>query len=144
MPSIEERFSTALHHSARAWRQALDARLKHLGIGQAGWMAIASIAKSADPLSQRELADLLGIEGPSMVAAIDRLVAAGLVLRSPSPTDRRVKLIVLTDAGRAMYDKVRTEADAFRAACLSGVDQAALRSATEVLEALRSRIEAAE
>ena len=58
----EERFSAALHATARSWRLAIDARLKDLGIGQAGWMTIAMIAKSKQPPSQRELADLLGIE----------------------------------------------------------------------------------
>src|SRR6476469_2593540 len=103
MPTLEERFSIALHHTARVWRQAIDARLKDLGVGQAGWMAIAMVAKSATPLSQTELATLLSIEGPSMVATIDRLVRAGLVERQASEQDRRVKRIVLTDGGREVY-----------------------------------------
>ncbi len=141
MPSLEERFSAALHHTARAWRLGLDARLKDLGIGQAGWMAIAVIAKSAAPLSQKELADQLGVEGPSVVATIDRLVAADLVVRAPSELDRRVKLVLLTPSGHVMFAKVKTEAEAFRHATLSEFDKAALRSATELLEALRARIE---
>ncbi|MES2149523.1 MAG: MarR family transcriptional regulator [Pseudomonadota bacterium] len=141
MPSLEERFTAALHHSARTWRQALDARLKDLGVGQAGWLAIAHIAKAPAPLSQRELATLLDVEGPTVVAAVDRLMAAGLVLRVPSELDRRVKLLLLTDAGHALCAKVRKEADAFRRTTLSGVDQATLLAATELLEALRARIE---
>jgi MarR family transcriptional regulator for hemolysin len=144
MPTIEERFSIALHHTARAWRQALDVRLKDLGVGQAGWMAIAIVAKAGQPLSQKELASQLSIEGPSMVATLDRLVAAGLVERMPCETDRRIKLIVLTDAGRSVYAKVGAEANAFRGATLSGVERDALRTATELLEALRARIEAAD
>jgi MarR family transcriptional regulator, transcriptional regulator for hemolysin len=143
MPTIEERFSIALHYTARAWRHALDARLKDLGVGQAGWMAIAFVAKAGTPLSQKELAHQLSIEGPSMVATIDRLVAAGLVTRVPSETDRRIKLIVLTEAGRGVYAKVSAVANAFRDSTLSGLDRAALRSAAETLEALRARIEAA-
>jgi MarR family transcriptional regulator for hemolysin len=120
----------------------LDARLKDLGVGQSGWMTIAMIAKSETALSQRALADLLGVEGPSVVAMLDRLEQAGLVLRAPSPTDRRVKLVHLTDAGRALFAKVRKEADAFRATVLAGVDPAALAAAIELLESLRGRIEA--
>jgi MarR family transcriptional regulator for hemolysin len=140
--SLEERFSATLHASARSWRMGLDARLKDLGVGQSGWMTIAMIAKSETALSQRALADLLGVEGPSVVAMLDRLEQAGLVLRSPSPTDRRVKLVHLTDAGRALFAKVRKEADAFRATVLAGVDPAALAAAIELLESLRARIEA--
>lgn len=142
MPTLEERFSIALHHTARAWRHAIDARLKDLGVGQAGWMAIAFVAKAGQPLSQKELASQLSIEGPTMVATLDRLVAAGLVERMASDTDRRVKLIVLTEAGRSVYAKVSAAAKDFRDSTLSEVDRAALRSATEMLEALRTRIEA--
>jgi MarR family transcriptional regulator for hemolysin len=140
---IEERFSVALHNSARAWRQAVDRRLKDLGVGQAGWMTIAIVAKEGAPLSQSALADKLGIEGPSVVSMLDRLTKAGLVLRQPSESDRRVKLIVLTDAGRALYGKVRAEADGIRASLLQGVDRGTLQAATELLEALRIAAEEA-
>jgi DNA-binding MarR family transcriptional regulator len=53
-----------------------------------------------------------------------------------------VKLVHLTDAGRALFAKVRKEADAFRATVLAGVDPAALAAAIELLESLRGRIEA--
>jgi MarR family transcriptional regulator for hemolysin len=137
----QERFSVALHTTARSWRSGLDARLKDLGVGQSGWYTIAMVAKSKTELSQRALADLLGVEGPSVVAMLDRLEKAGLVLRAPCPLDRRVKLVHLTDAGRDLYAKVRKEADAFRASVLESVDPAALAAATALLEALHGRIE---
>ena len=139
---LHARFSSALHTTARAWRQAIDARLKDLGISQAGWMTIAMVAKADADLSQKQLADLLGVEGPTIVAMVDRLVNAGLVLRAPSPLDRRVKLIRLTDAGAALYAKVKQRADLLRADLLAGLDPAALATATGVLEALQARIEA--
>jgi MarR family transcriptional regulator for hemolysin len=97
---MEERFSAALHGTARIWRLVLDKRLKHLGIGQSGWMTIAMVAKCGEALSQRALADLVGVEGPSMVSMLDRLERDGFVTRTPSPHDRRVKLVQLTDSGR--------------------------------------------
>ncbi|MDN4059511.1 MarR family transcriptional regulator [Massilia sp. YIM B02769] len=135
-----ERFSMALHATAREWRIAIDKRLKDLGVGQSGWMTIAMIAKAREPLSQRALADLLGIEGPSVVSMLDRLERDGLVRREPSPLDRRVKLAHLTDDGRALYAKVREEADAFRSAMLDGLDPATLNAAADLLEGLRARI----
>ena len=135
-----ERFSMALHATAREWRIAIDKRLKDLGVGQSGWMTIAMIAKAKEPLSQRALADLLGIEGPSIVSMLDRLERDGLVRREPSPLDRRVKLAHLTDEGRALYAKVREEADAFRSAMLDGLDPATLNAAADLLEGLRARI----
>src|ERR1700736_112259 len=114
MSDLEERFNGALHNASRAWRQALDRRLKYLGMSQASWMTIAVAAKASSPLSQSELADRLGVEGATMVAMVDRLVKAGLVMREASTTDRRVKRVLLTPAGVKIYDKVKAEAVALR------------------------------
>jgi MarR family transcriptional regulator for hemolysin len=141
MIDLEERFSGALHNTSRAWRQALDRRLKYLGVSQASWMTIAVAAKSPAPLSQSELADRLAVEGATMVAMVDRLVKAGLVIREPSTTDRRVKRVVLTQAGNLLYEKVRTEAAAFRKELLAHMEPKKLLAATELLEGLQSIID---
>jgi MarR family transcriptional regulator for hemolysin len=141
MPDLEERFSSALHNTSRAWRQALDRRLKYLGVSQASWMTIAVAAKAPAPLSQSELADRLGVEGATMVAMVDRLVKAGLVMREPSITDRRINRVVLTEAGTLLYDKVRAEAAAFRTEILASMDAKMLQVATEVLETLQGIID---
>ncbi|MYN20268.1 winged helix DNA-binding protein [Rugamonas sp. FT107W] len=141
MPSIEERFSAAMHGTARAWRLAVDRRLKHLGLSQASWMAIAFIAKESEALSQTRLAARVGVEDPTMVATIDRLVKAGYVVRTPSETDRRVKLVSLTEQGRQIYQSVWQEASAFRVELLGGADPAVLRVVTEFLETLLTEIE---
>jgi MarR family transcriptional regulator for hemolysin len=141
MNDLEERFSGALHNASRAWRQALDRRLKYLGVSQASWMTIAVAAKARAPLSQSELADQLGVEGATMVAMVDRLVKAGLVIREPSTTDRRVKRVVLTQAGNLLYDKLRAEAVAFRKELLAIMDPKALLIATELLEGLQGIID---
>jgi MarR family transcriptional regulator for hemolysin len=142
MNELQERFTTALHTTARAWRQALDRRLKYLGLSQASWLTIAVAARSEVPLSQSELADRLAVEGATMVAMIDRLVKAGFVVREPSHTDRRVKRVVLTPAGNEIYQKVKAEAEAFRRASLADIDPETLRIATEMLEHLEGIMEA--
>ena len=141
MSDLEERFSDALHSTSRSWRQAVDRRLKYLGVSQASWMTIAIAAKARSPLSQSELADKLGVEGATMVAMIDRLVKAGLVVREASTTDRRVKRVVLTPAGLKIYDKVKAEALALRKELLANTDPKKLLVATEFLESLRGIIE---
>ena len=141
MTELAERFSGALHNTSRAWRQALDRRLKYLGVSQASWMTIAMAAKARSPLSQSELADRLGVEGATMVAMVDRLVKAGLVVREPSTTDRRVKHVVLTGSGTLLYGKVLAEAAAFRNELLAGLNPHKLLIATELLEGLQGAID---
>jgi MarR family transcriptional regulator for hemolysin len=143
MSDLDERFSNALHNTARAWRQAVDRRLKYLGVSQASWTTIAIAARAASPLSQSELADRLAVEGATMVAMIDRLVRAGLVVRQPSATDRRVKRVVITDAGHQLYATVKAEASKVRTELLATIDHDKLQAATDVLEALQDKIGAA-
>jgi len=134
--NLDERFSSALHSTARAWRLAVDRRLKDLGLSQASWMTIAMAAKASEPLSQIELAHRLGVEGSTMVAMIDRLVKAGLLVRQASTTDRRVKRVVLTAEGIRLYGRVKAEAEAFRNELMANVDADKLLIATELLEHL--------
>src|SRR5277367_4058284 len=114
MSELDERFAAALHATGRAWRHAIDRRLKCQGLSQASWMTIAAAAKARSPLSQSELADRLGVEGATMVAMVDRLVKAGLVVRQTSSSDRRVNLVIVTEAGNLLFDTVKTEAAAVR------------------------------
>ena len=137
MTTLEERFSGALHNTSRAWKAAIDRRLKYLGMSQASWTTIATIAKADAPMSQIELANKLGIEAATMVTMIDRLSKAGLIVREASPVDRRVKLIVLTDEGTKLYAKVKHEADIFRIELLADIDAKKLLVATELLEHLQ-------
>jgi MarR family transcriptional regulator for hemolysin len=137
----EERFSNALHSTARAWRQAVDRRLKLSGVSEASWMAIAVAARAPQPLSQSELADALGVEGATVVAMVDRLVKSGLVVREPSTTDRRIKRVLVTEAGYSLYERVKTEAAALRQEMLASIDPESLKVATAVLERLHGMIE---
>lgn len=141
MSDLQERFSLALHNSARSWRLALDRRLKHLGVSQASWLTIAVVARASSDLSQSELADKLGVEGATMVAMIDRLVKAGLVIRVPSSTDRRVKKVALTEDGKRLYESLKAEADTFRRELLASAAPERLRAATELLEHLQSMLD---
>jgi MarR family transcriptional regulator for hemolysin len=138
-PALAERFAIALYSTARAWRVALDERLKDLGVGSGSWMAITALARSDTALSQRALADRLGIEAPSMGMMIDRLAEAGLVARTACPGDRRIKRVHLTGAGRELYGKVHAEAIAFHSRVLAEVDQALLERVTGLFETLRDR-----
>ncbi|MGD0494185.1 MAG: MarR family transcriptional regulator [Steroidobacteraceae bacterium] len=144
MPELEERFADVLHGAARIWRQAIDRRLKHLGMSQASWMTIAVASKAPIPLSQSELADRLGVEGATMVAMVDRLVKAGFIVRQPCRHDRRINRVVLTEAGNRLVETVQAETAAVRKELLASIDPAKLAIATELLETLHRLIERSE
>lgn len=134
MLAPQERFVIAMFNASRIWRLGLDRRLKHLGLSQPGWTAIAVAARAETPLSQSELAQRIGVEGATLVTTLDRLAAAGLIERQAVQGDRRVKQVVLTDSGRDVYARVKVEADAFRQELLAGIEESTLTQTTELLE----------
>ncbi len=48
---------------------------------------------------EREIADELGIEGPTLTHHLNRMESAGLVTRTRNPENRRVHDVTLTPAG---------------------------------------------
>ncbi len=60
-----------------------------------------------DPLPMRDLADRLCCDASNVTGIVDRLEARGLVERRTVAGDRRVKHIVLTEAGRAVREEHR-------------------------------------
>ncbi len=68
-------------------------------------------------LPMRRLASLLRCDNSYVTTIVDNLEEAGLARRETHPTDRRIKVIILTDAGRRLaarvHDLLRTPPPAF-------------------------------
>jgi MarR family transcriptional regulator, transcriptional regulator for hemolysin len=63
--------------------------------------------------TQHELAQAIGIEGPTLTRQLDALEQAGLVLRNRDPLDRRAIRVEPTDRGRALFEELMKAARAF-------------------------------
>jgi DNA-binding MarR family transcriptional regulator len=51
------------------------------------------------PIPMGQLAEILACDASNVTGLVDRLESRGLILRRPSPADRRVKVLVLTATG---------------------------------------------
>jgi DNA-binding MarR family transcriptional regulator len=81
------------------------------------------------PVPMNQIASVLKCEPSNITGLVDRLAARGLVTREPSPTDRRVKLITVTESGAELSAKVWAALDfaAEPLAALSADERLALR-----------------
>ena len=61
---------------------------------------------NAPGVDQRTLARSIGLDTSTIAGVVDRLEARGLMQRNTSPEDRRVRLLRLTDEGRALLDAI--------------------------------------
>ncbi len=59
-----------------------------------------------DGVAMGEMARGIGVDPSYVTALVDDLDARGLARREPAPYDRRVKIIVLTEAGRALAEDI--------------------------------------
>ena len=101
---------------------------------------VLSTARTGE-FTQKELADMVGLDKTTMVVTVDALEAAGLAERVPSPHDRRARVISVTAAGESVVERGREgraahpgrdplDAPRRRARCVDGrAGQAGLRAA---------------
>jgi DNA-binding MarR family transcriptional regulator len=61
---------------------------------------------SQDGLSQKEIADLMGIQAATATRMVIRMERSGFVERRTDPEDQRVSHVYLTDAGRSLQRAV--------------------------------------
>jgi MarR family transcriptional regulator for hemolysin len=131
--------------AARATRALLDSRLAEQGVTFATWVVLIALATRGD-LIQRDLAGIVGVEGPTMARRLDQLEARGLVARNPVPGDRRATRVSLTPEGQALYVRLRDAVQVAEVELVSEItpeDVAAthrvLREVIERSRALRQR-----
>ena len=81
------------------------------------------------PLAMSDLADALHCDASNVTGIVDRLEARGLIARRGADHDRRVKMLVVTDKGAALRERLlaRLSEPPPSIAALSGADQRALR-----------------
>jgi DNA-binding MarR family transcriptional regulator len=74
------------------------------------WGYIVLSALDRSPVrSQAALAETIGADKTRIIPTLDDLQDRGFIERRPDPDDRRVRLLALTEAGRAAKDAAQRE-----------------------------------
>lgn len=120
--SIELGMRLARTH--RLWRAALDKALKPLGMTQSRWLTLFILNRLGDGVSQKVLAERVGIEGPTLVRLLDSLQRQDLIERRQDEEDKRSKRIHLTPTAKPLLEKIEFIAEEVRQNILSGMSEA--------------------
>jgi DNA-binding MarR family transcriptional regulator len=134
---MEQTLGRHLYLAHRAVHDELDRRLYAHGASLWNWVLLREAA-NAGGASQRELAELMQIEPPTLVRHLDKLTDEGLVERRPDPDDRRVVRVAMTAVGRKRLAELHAVVHEFDAE-LRGI---LTKRETEVLERALPRIHA--
>ncbi|MBC6458358.1 MarR family winged helix-turn-helix transcriptional regulator [Actinomadura sp. HBU206391] len=90
-------------------RAGFNATAAELDLPPAQALALANLRS---PAPMRELAEWLACDASNVTGIVDGLERRGLVTRQPDPTDRRVKHLVLTEAGERKRAALRSRSHA--------------------------------
>lgn len=91
----------------------------------------------AGPHRLTELAVHEGVSQPSMTAMVSRLERHGLIERRTDPSDGRIVLVSITDAGRDMLRRRQASRVAFLASLADRLDDADKRALVQAAPALQ-------
>jgi MarR family transcriptional regulator, transcriptional regulator for hemolysin len=106
--SDPDTFGFLLTDAARLVRQEFDREIGEAGLGLTPGEARAlSHAARAGTVRQNVLADRMGVEAMTLSSYLDRLEAHGLIRRTIDPTDRRAKLVCMTETSEDMLARIR-------------------------------------
>jgi MarR family transcriptional regulator for hemolysin len=136
-----ELFGMALAETARLWRTRLDQRLRPLGLSQAKWRVLLHLAKGGDGMVQRELAERVSVEGPTLVRLLDRMTADGWIERRDSASDRRSKTVHLTDKAQGVTRQIERIARQLRKELLAGLARDDLLTCIAVFDGIKHKAE---
>jgi MarR family transcriptional regulator, transcriptional regulator for hemolysin len=110
-----------------------------LGITPRGHSVLA--AAMTGPHTQKQLAELVGVDKTTMVVTLDELEAAGLARRVASPTDRRARVVEVTKPGARKVAEANRVAKRVQADVLSSLRDASGESLLDGLgELIRNRL----
>ncbi|HET9929347.1 MAG TPA: MarR family transcriptional regulator, partial [Polyangiaceae bacterium] len=91
--------------ASRALKASIQVPLERHGV-HAGQNFILERLWEHDGQTPGEIAEAIGVEGPTVVRALQRMAASGLVTRKKHPSDGRQVVIHLTPAGARLRAQI--------------------------------------
>lgn len=128
-----------LTRTAKAVSRAFDEALADAGGSLPVWLVLLSL-KSGRHGAQREIAEAVGVEGPTLTHHLNRMEAAGLLTRTRDPENRRVHRVTLTEAGEQAFFRMLAVVRGFDRRLRAGVTDQELEVLDRTLGRLRDNV----
>ena len=136
---FKESIGYSVAMAPRALRTAFAADLGHYGITFAQWQVLAGLALEGE-ISQVKLAELIGVEGPTLVRILDRMEHKGWIKRKVSSRDRRQKLISPTKKVEGVWKKMTECAHGVRNGAVKGISSKDAENLQRLLKKIRENL----
>lgn len=92
--------------SAKSWEKAVDIEMQQrFGLSGAKWKIIVALSLK-EGITQKQIADMVFVEAPTLVPVIDKMEKEGFLIRKADPDDRRNNLIFMTKKSIDIVDPI--------------------------------------
>jgi MarR family transcriptional regulator for hemolysin len=135
VPSYELPIGLLVSSTAKVLSREFDAALTAVGGSRSTWLVLQSL-KSAGHRTQGDLAEAMGIRQPTLSHHLDALERDGLVRRERTADNRRVQHVTVTEAGEALFLRLRRAAGAFDGRLRAGLGDAEVAELRRLLALL--------
>jgi DNA-binding MarR family transcriptional regulator len=127
-----------LSRLSRILEQSIELLYSEYGVQGGRFSVLAALLRSGSPyrLSPTELSRSLLVTSGAMTNRLEHLARLGLISRERDPRDRRFALVVLTEKGRALTEKILRAHLENERALLAALNAKSQASLTRLLRAL--------
>jgi MarR family transcriptional regulator for hemolysin len=129
-----------LTKTARAVSQAFERAMAEAGGSAATWQVLL-LVRTQNWGTQSAMAEAMGITPATLTHHLNGLERQGLIRRWREADNRRNQRVELTDAGAALFERLRATALAHDARLRSRLSEADARQLGELLDRLRAGLE---
>jgi len=136
----QEQFGLRLGLVARLWRAEIDRRLATFGLTESRWLTLLHLSRLPESVTQRELAEAVGVQGPTLVRTLDRLEAEGLIERRTEASDRRTKSVHLRAEAAPVLEQIEETAATVRAEIFSDIPHTEVTTCLKVFEQIADKL----
>lgn len=117
-----------------------DQLVAPLGLTSARWQVLGSIAAAENPQPVVDLAREMDVTRQAVQRIVNDLAREGLVGFRSNPQHKRAQLVVLTDHGRASYDRALAVQKPWAAQLAEGLTASEVAAACDALGNLLRRL----
>ncbi|HXS64044.1 MAG TPA: MarR family winged helix-turn-helix transcriptional regulator [Streptosporangiaceae bacterium] len=124
---------------AREVSRAFDNALEDAGGSLPMWLVLLNL-KINPRASQRELAEAVGVREATITHHLNAMEKDGLLTRRRDPANRRIHIVETSNAGNALFLRLRDTAAGFDRQLRQGLDEAGLAKLRELLGCLAGNV----
>ena len=136
----ENSIGFVIYSASKMMQKAFDLELRNkTGINLVQSKVIFALNMQSGP-TQRELAEKIGVESPTLVPIIDKMEQDGYVKRKNDPNDRRIKRIYATAKADSMWDSMMECAAQIRKTSTSDLSEHEIKSAMGVVKKMTENL----